>query len=101
MAATASIREQLHHHRTPIFGMRAVLADIADGRYGIEDATGRIVEFSLDDAGAQYADMMDIILDYLIDCRYIAEQRTEIATEATGSPVFRLVLTTDSLPLFP
>ena len=106
IAANASIYERLGHHRAPIFGIRAVLADIADGRYGIEDATGRVVEFSTDHTDIQYADthyadMMDVILDHLIDHGYIAERRTEITVSATGSPVFLLVLTTEALPLFP
>lgn len=101
ISATASISEQLRRRRAPIFGIRAVLADIADGRYGIEDATDRIVEFSADHSCTRYADMMDILIDHLIDCGYISERRTEITLSPTGSPVFLLALTTETLPLFP
>jgi len=44
-ALTIKIGKALARYPHPIIGEAAVLADIAAYRYGIEDMTGRVIEF--------------------------------------------------------
>jgi hypothetical protein len=94
-AASLAIRDIGRHHRGQLGAVSSLLLEVAEACYGVEEATGRIIEFIDDHQDYRYVDALESLFRHLIIQGYVVKRpgSTSFVTRRHGG-VHSVVLLT-------
>jgi hypothetical protein len=91
------VRDIARRYRERLSTVSSFLLDVAEARYGVEDATGRMIEFFNDHQDYRYADAIESVLNHMTRKGYVVERAATTAfharRESTRRSVILLTLT--------